>query len=455
MKRLTRRSFLVASAAMASGGALAAPRQAPAPAPDTRPANAEVIIIGAGAAGIAAARRLAAAGKRCVLFEASDAIGGRCITDTRTFGVPYDRGAHWIYAADVNPLAKLALQNGVEIYPAPPGQRMRIGRRYAREGEMEDFLASLVRANTAIADAARKGDVACDRVLPKDLGEWRPTVEFVLGPYNCGKELAEVSTVDLARAGERDNNAFCRQGFGALLTKLAAGLPLQLATPVTGIEYWSRQRLEVQTAKGTFRPVAVIVTASTNVLAAGKIKFAPDLPKRLLDALGKLKLGSRDHIALELTGNPLGLRADELAFEKTESKQTAAIFANVSGSTLCVIDVAGSFGRELSGKGEPAMIDFAITWLTGLYGTDFKTIVKRRHATRWDNEPWVMGATSVAAPGAQSARKIMQEPLSGRIFFAGEAAHEAHWGTVGGAWESGERAADAVVKLLGGPSRRS
>ena len=120
-----------------------------------------------------------------------------------------------------------------------------------------------------------------------------------------------------------------------------------------------------------------------------------------------------------------------------------------------MIDVGGNFGRELSGKGEAAMIDFAITWLTGLYGTDFKTIVKRRHATRWDNEPWILGASSVAAPGAQSARKIMQEPLSGRIFFAGEAMHEILWGTVGGAWESGERAADAVVKLLGGPSKRA
>ena len=455
MKRLSRRSFLAASATLVAGPGFAAPRQAPAPAPDTRAANAEVIIIGAGAAGIAAARRLAAAGKRYVLFEAADAIGGRCVTDTRTFGVPYDRGAHWIYAADVNPLAKLATQSGLDLYPAPPGQRMRIGRRYAREGEMEDFLATLVRANTAIADAARKSDVACAQVLPKDLGEWRPTVEFVLGPYGCSKDLAEVSTVDFARAGERDNSAFCRQGFGALLAKLAAGLPIQLATPVTGIEYWSRTRLEVQTTKGAFRPVAVIVTASTNVLAAGKIKFAPDLPKRQLDAVAKLRLGSHDHVALELTGNPLGLRADELAFEKTESKQTAAIFANVSGSTLCVIDVAGNFGRDLSAKGEAAMIDFAISWLTGLYGADFKNMAKRRHATRWDSEPWILGASSVAAPGAQSARRIMQEPLSGRIFFAGEAAHETQWGTVGGAWESGERAADAVVKLLGGPSKRT
>ena len=74
---------------------------------------------------------------------------------------------------------------------------------------------------------------------------------------------------------------------------------------------------------------------------------------------------------------------------------------------------------------------------------------------RWNNEPWVLGAISAAAPGAQSARKVLAEPISGRIFLAGEATHETRWGTVNGAWDSGERAADAVVKLLGGPSRRT
>ena len=271
----------------------------------------------------------------------------------------------------------------------------------------------------------------------------------MLGPYNCGKELSELSTVDLARSVERDNSAFCRQGFGAVLAKLAAGLPLLTGTPVKTIEWWSRQRLEVDTAQGQFKTSAIIVTLSTNALAAGKVKFAPELPKRHLDALSKLKLGSRDHIALELPGNPLGLRADELVFEKSDNRQTAAILGNLSGTTLCTVDVGGSFGRELSAKGEAAMVDFALGWLGSLYGADMKNQVKRRHATRWNNEPWVLGATSAAAPGAQSARKILTEPLSGRIFLAGEATHETLWGTVAGAWESGERAAEAVLKLIG------
>jgi len=202
MKRVSRRSFLAASAAASAAPALAQQRNTP------RPDGADVIIVGAGAAGIAAARRLVAAGRRVTIVEAAGEVGGRCVTDTRIFGVPYDRGAHWIHMPDINPVAKLATQTGLDIYPAPPGQRVRVGRRFARESEMEDFLATQVRATTAIADAARKGDVACSQALPKDLGEWRSTIEFFLGPFGCGKDLSEVSALDFARSSERDIDAF-------------------------------------------------------------------------------------------------------------------------------------------------------------------------------------------------------------------------------------------------------
>ena len=112
-----------------------------------------------------------------------------------------------------------------------------------------------------------------------------------------------------------------------------------------------------------------------------------------------------------------------------------------------MVDVGGSFGRELSAKGEAAMIDFAITWLSGLYGTDMKSD-RQAHATRraGTRSRGCWARSSVAAPGAQPSRKILMEPLNNRIFFAGEAAHETLWGTVGGAWESGERAAEAAMR---------
>src|SRR5580700_7473685 len=247
---LTRRSFLAGSAALAARPSLAA-----------APASGEVdiVVVGAGAAGIAAARRIGAAGRRCVVIEATERVGGRCFTDTRTFGVPYDRGAHWIHVPDINPVAKLAPEPGFDIYPAAPGHRLRVGRRNGREGETEEYLAALARANRAIDDAAHgKTDTACAQVLPKDLGTFRATIEFVLGPFGCGKDLGEVSAMDFAKSAERDVDSFCRQGYGALLAKLAEGLPIQLGTPVTQIE--GARGLSVQTAKGHFSARAAIVT---------------------------------------------------------------------------------------------------------------------------------------------------------------------------------------------------
>src|SRR5947207_4520990 len=156
MTALTRRSFLAATAASAA-----------APAFGAGPIRGEVdiVVVGAGAAGIAAARRIAAANRRVALLEATERIGGRCFTDTSTFGMPFDRGAHWIHTPDLNPVARLAANTGLDLYPAPPGQKVRISRRNAREGEMEDFLSALVRANRAIGEAARgKSDVPCATV---------------------------------------------------------------------------------------------------------------------------------------------------------------------------------------------------------------------------------------------------------------------------------------------------
>jgi hypothetical protein len=117
MVALSRRSFLTSSVAVVAHPALAIPASS----------GVDVIIVGAGATGIAAARRLVAARRKLAIFEASDRVGGRCFTDMRTFGIPYDRGAHWIHTPETNPLAKLGLKAGLDIYAAPPRQQLRLG----------------------------------------------------------------------------------------------------------------------------------------------------------------------------------------------------------------------------------------------------------------------------------------------------------------------------------------
>jgi monoamine oxidase len=93
-------------------------------------------------------------------------------------------------------------------------------------------------------------------------------------------------------------------------------------------------------------------------------------------------------------------------------------------------------------------VAFAQEWLTKLFGADLGNAVRRRTATRWNDMPYALGAMSAASPGGQPSRKVLMEPL-GSLFFAGEAAHETQWGTVGGAWDSGERAAEAALRKIG------
>jgi monoamine oxidase len=440
---ITRRDFLSASAALAAapvlgGRAVAAPL----------PREADIVVIGAGAAGISAARRIQAANRKVIVLEATGQIGGRCITDTTTFDAPFDRGARWIHNPDTNPMIRLARSAGLDVVPAPLGQKIRIGRRNARAGEVEELLATLVRANRAIDDASRgRVDVSCAAALPKDLGDWTGTIEFLLGANATGKDLKELSAIDKVRAQDRSAALACRQGLGTLIAKLGDGLPVSLSTPATRIS-WSGRDVTVETAAGKVAARAAIITASSNVLTSGMIKFAPDLPKRTLDAASKLSLGSYDHIVLALPGNPLGLSRDDVVIEQSKDFRTALLVANMGASSLCSIDIAGAFGRDLSGQGEAAMVAFAVEWLSKLFGSDVAKAVRKSSATRWNAAPFALGAMSAASPGGQPSRKILMEP-AGSLFLAGEAAHETLWGTVDGAWESGERAAEAALRKIG------
>lgn len=437
---ISRRAFLTGTAA-----AVIAPK-----AHAAVPRDADIVIVGAGAAGIAAARRVMAANRRVIVVEAADRVGGRCVTDTSSFSVPFDRGARWIWLPDVNPLMRLARPAGLDVFPASQGQKIRVGRRHARPGEIEQFLTTSVKVARAVGEAARgRADVSLAAAIPDNLGEWGATAAYMAGVQGTGKELKDISTVDFSRAMPHDSGALCRQGLGTLVAKLADNVPLSLSTPATSIVWGNtRSAVDVDTPAGRIAARAVVVTVSTNVLASGRIKFTPDLPKRQFDAASSLSLGSLDRIALEMPDNPLGLARDEMVIEKFEDRRTGVLLANLGGSSLCVIDVAGDFGRDLAAQGEAAMIAFGIEWLTKMYGGDVAAAVKRSRATRWDQNALVQGAISVASPGNAPARRTLMEPL-GSVFFAGEAAHETLFGTVGGAWESGERAAEAALRRIG------
>lgn len=414
------------------------------------PASGEVdvAIIGAGAAGIAAARRIASAGRSYALLEARTRIGGRIWTDEGVFGTPHDRGAHRVSASGRNPLVALGRLSGVNLYEPAPRRRLYVGQREARDHEYDSFTAALHRANRAIAAAGEAGlDLAAARTLP-DLRDWRATVAFVLGPLTTSKDLEEVSTVDFARAEDQPDELVCRGGMGRLLIAVAEPVTAALDSAVTAVDARGRGGIALETARGTVRAPTVIVTASTNALNAGYIRFDPPLPKRTLDALAGLSLGTHDRLIFELPGNPFSFADDQRVIFKADDARNVALVGRVGGTDLAYAEFAGRFGRELSLAGPAAMTAFVREVIGAHFGEEAVKAIGRSAVARWSVEPWILGGVSVAAPGSGANRRLLAEPVNDRIFFAGEALHENWWGTVAGAWVSGARAADAALAQL-------
>ncbi len=342
---MTRRNFLSASAALAVTPAL---RTDAWGAP--LPREADIVVIGAGAAGIAAARRIQAANRRVIVVEATGQIGGRCLTDTKTFDVPFDRGARWMHSPDTNPMIKLARSAGLETYPAPPGQKIRVGRRNARAGEIEYFLAALVRANRAIDDASRgKADVACASALPKDLGDWAATVEFMLGANAAGKDLKDISAIDKARGQDRNNAQIaCRQGLGTLIAKLGEQIPLTLSTPASRI-VWNGREVAVETPAGKIAARAAVITVSSNVLTAGNIKFMPDLPSPAAAGQSARAGARRNHH-----------RAEHLAADRAAVREYRSVVVVLDRRWRLVRARSCGAGRAGHGRLRGGMVDQAV-----------------------------------------------------------------------------------------------
>jgi monoamine oxidase len=428
-------------------------------------ADFDVIIIGAGAAGISAGRRLARSGKSFAVIEASDRLGGRCYTESKSFGRPFDHGAACVHETENFQVTRLAADVNFQTSLIRPSERFDIGFvsdtqggvkfRLAHEPELEQFYAYLNQSKSSIMEAGQnKTEVSGAAALPKKLGSWRPTMEFMLGPYLFGGELNDLSAKEVAgseepfhvESGLTEKSVRVEGGIGALIGRLAVGLPIKFFSPVNRIK-WDTDVVEIEGPGTRLTARAVIVTASTAVLAKRKIEFKPALPSHYADAISTLKLGSFEKVAFDL--RLLEFERDALLFEKAESSRTAAAHLNIFGSSISVVHLGGAIAAELSRHGEEAMKEFAIEWLVSHFGSQIKRQTKRMCATRWTADPWSLGAASLPSAGSGNARDVLSQPIGNKVWFAGEAVHKSMWGTVAGAWENGERAAETALQRSG------
>jgi monoamine oxidase len=429
---------------------LAAASLSPRPARSARP---DVVVVGAGAAGMAAARVLTGAGLEVTVVEADTRIGGRVHTDLTIFGVPYDIGAHWLHVGHRNPFVRYGRAHGFTVYEAPDDTTLYVGEREATAEEYAAYRGALRATYRAIARAAREGrDVSAASVAPRD-GEWRDLAAMVIGPWDMGKDLEHFSTADWA-SGADGADWYCREGYGALWAHAARGIPVELATRATRID-WGGRGVRVHTDRGVIAARACLVTVSTGVLARGGLRFEPKLSAAKRESFHRISMGLYNHIAFRFRRNVFGTGADGYLLYKPvpgggASPEGFGLLTNIGGTNLSFGDVGGGLARALEEAGVEGALAFGLEELRKIFGTQVDRELVKGHVTTWGRNPFTLGSYASAAPGAHHLRAVLRAPVGERLWFAGEACSPDLWATVAGAHESGLRAAGDVARALSG-----
>ena len=443
MTRLSRRQFT------AGGLALSALPYHRSLAAQSEP---DVVIVGAGSSGIAAARTLMGLGKSVVVLEAAGRIGGRAWTESKTFGIPFDHGCSWITSGNVNPYTALAREWRFGLYDhSGAGEALYVGDRRATDEEQGQYDAAYSAVTGALAKAGRAGiDVAASTVMPDNL-PFQVAAESWIGPMDMSVDFENLSTKDYWQGADADPNLMVKEGFGALVKRLGADIPVQLNTPAKRIR-WGGKGVAVETPSGTIKAKACIVTVSTGVLASGAIGFEPALPASKLEAIDDVPMGLLAKIGLQFEGADFGLKSNDWLtyWVPNERPAEACYFLTWPFDYNVMIGFAGGgFGWELSGAGTDAAVDFALGKVVKMVGSDAKNRFVKGTLSQWANDPLVMGAYAAPRPGRAEARIELARQLGDRLFFAGEAVAGAYVATCGGAYFSGQNTARDVATMIG------
>lgn len=410
----------------------------------------DILIIGAGAAGIAAARGALAAGCSVRVLEARGRVGGRALTDT-SLGAPFDLGATWLHAAERNPLVPLARSLGVALADSDRARReiTFIGARRATDEEVAAYDAAWAAFEAAIAAraAAPGPDIPASHAAPRG-GAWDATVAAWQGDVIAAWPLTAMSLHDFGANLLTGGNLLPAGGLGALVARLAEGLPVTLGAPVARLRWGGRQAV----AEGPFGTVAaraVICTIPTSLLAGTAIRFDPPLPQPVQQAAHDLPLGAAIKVGLRAAGEGrLGLPA-HASTDRMIAPEQALIPITFwpQGQPIASAWIGGPLAAEVEREGAGAAEALVLAEIATRLGAEAPFAFRPGAAvSAWRSDPFARGVYSHARVGAAGARAVLAAPLAGgRLCFAGEACHPTLAGTVGGAWLSGEAALQHVL----------
>jgi monoamine oxidase len=403
--------------------------------------DTEVAIIGGGAAGIAAGRRLRDAGVECLVVEARSRLGGRAWTCDDPAGHPLDLGCGWLHSADRNPWVAIVEAEGFTVdKTAPPWSRPAMPGVF-KPGAQNEFTAAMGAFFERLSAAVAKGKDMPASDLLEPGNRWNALITAV-GTYISGTELTNMSALDLDLYDDTEINWRVKEGYGAAIAAHGRNVPVAFDCPVTRIDH-SGKRVKIVTAKGDIAADIAIVTLPTNVLAERADFFAPTLPEKTRAAL-RLPLGLADKLFLHLD-RPEEFEPGGRLFGRTDRAGTGTYHMRPFGRPMIECFYAGQCARDLEAGGERAFFDFAVKELTNHLGGDFARRVKPTLVHPWGKDPYARGSYSYAVPGAAYERAMLAAPVEGRLFFAGEACSTHDFSTAHGAYLTGIAAADQAI----------
>jgi monoamine oxidase len=415
-----------------------------------------VVVIGAGMAGLAAARDLVAAGATVTLVEARDRIGGRVWTSRLWPDLVVDMGASWIHGTEGNPLTALADAAGAARVATSYDRGFSLGP----DGEVVDLTDAMARAE-ALVDQARAAaedlghDVSLAFAVTTSPG-WAAGGKRYLGHYinatfeqDYAGDWTEASAwhIDAGKAFGGADVLF-PGGYDQIATHLARGLDIRTGQTVTAMAP-SGSGVAVTLANGqTLTADHAVVTLPLGVLQAGTVAFAEPLSAARQWAISALGMGVLNKCWLRFDKVAWDADADWIDWLGPDVGVWAQWFslARATGApVLCALH-AGAVAQVIEATDDAGTVHLAHEALRAMFGSAFPAPVAAQ-VTRWSRDPFALGSYSFQAVGStpDDRRALGGADWDGRLVFAGEAAHPDHAATVHGALMSGQDAARAIL----------
>jgi len=408
----------------------------------------DVVVIGAGAAGLAAGQALSAGGLSSVVLEADARIGGRAHTEIMPDGAPFDLGCHWMHSASLNPFVKTADALGVRYERREGYGRSGFFRQgvWVEDVEVGAAFRAMDERQKSVAAAWSQGlDQSVFDTVDRD-GPWTEVLDFY-DTLNTSSDVDQISIGDLVSYNDTEENWPVVDGYGTLVSQWGAAVPVSLNTAATSV-HWGNSGVTVETNKGKIQAKHAVIAVSTGVLGSGDIRFVPELPVEKQDAIAALPLGNYNRIRLEIDR---GVFPDDIA-ERVVVERTGhppiQISLGAYGFNCAIGIVAGRHADWLERAGTEASREAVMDALCYVFGNDLRSKVKSDRQSAWRGNPFVRGAYSTSVPGQFHQRSALAQPLADRLFFCGEATSTDHFCTCHGARMTGERAIREVKSVL-------